>query len=173
MTNALSSISLSHFIFCLYSDFFDYLWKREPLSLMCFFGEREYFPGLRKKPWSPKYSVQVTKKMCDLSFLMLYLSYAQPPLLRTKRNCVWKPKAGLSKKNESESVITTLYIWIDWLHHPANVLCLHWGIYSEQPWKVYDSVHQEKGLRPEKLGKEFPWIWLNLKWSTEVIWQTS
>lgn len=72
-------------------------------------------------------------------------------------------KAGLSMKNESETVITALSIWIDWLHHPANVFCFHWGMYSEQLWKVYNSVHQEKGQRPEKLGKEFLWVWLNLK----------
>lgn len=53
---------------------------------------------------------------------------------------------------------------MDWLYHPANILCFHWRMYSEQPWKLYDSVHQEKGRRPEKLGKGFPWVWLNLKW---------
>lgn len=72
-------------------------------------------------------------------------------------------KAGLSMKNESESIITALYMWTDWLHHPANVFCFHWRRYSEQPWKVYDSVHQGNGLRPEKLGQELPWVWLNLK----------
>lgn len=72
-------------------------------------------------------------------------------------------KAGISMKNESESVFTALYMWIDWLHHPANVFCFHWRMYSEKLWKVYDSVHQEKGLRPEKLGKDFPWVWLNLQ----------
>ena len=37
-------------------------------------------------------------------------------------------KAGLSMKNETERVITALYVWKDWLHHPASVLYFHWGI---------------------------------------------
>ena len=37
-------------------------------------------------------------------------------------------KAGLSLKNETERVITALYVWKDWLRHPASVLYLHWGI---------------------------------------------
>ena len=49
-------------------------------------------------------------------------------------------KAGLSMKNETERVITAFYVWKDWLHHPASVLYLHWGMHSEQPWKGYDSA---------------------------------
>ena len=37
-------------------------------------------------------------------------------------------KAGLSLKNETERVITALYVWKDWLCHPSSVLYLHWGI---------------------------------------------
>lgn len=70
-------------------------------------------------------------------------------------------KAGLSMKNESEAVITALSIWIDWLHHPANVFCFHHVFRAAL--KVCDSVHQEKGQRPEKLGEEFLWVWLTLK----------
>ena len=73
------------------SDCFDYLWRRGLFSLMCFLGEKRYSPGLRQKPWSPKQSVQVTQEMSEWYFLMLDLSYAQPQLQRTKRNCcIWK-----------------------------------------------------------------------------------
>lgn len=105
---------------------------------------------------------------------MPYLSHAQTKLLRTKGSVMSETlKAGLGMKNESGSAMPALHTRRDWLHPPANVLCLHWGMCSEQPWKVHDSVHQEKRPRPEKLGKEFPWVWLNLKWNTQVIWQTS
>lgn len=44
-------------------------------------------------------------------------------------------KAGWSTENERERVITALYVWKDWLRHPDSVVCLRWGMHSEQPWK--------------------------------------
>lgn len=70
-------------------------------------------------------------------------------------------KAGLSTKNETERVITALYVWKDWLCHPAGLVCLHWGMNSEQPRKGYDSVQQNRGWGLKNLTKNFPgfgWI---------------
>ena len=87
----------------------------------------------------------------------------QPQVLRTEGVVTSENlKAGFSRKNE-HYMKNALCARVDCLHQPADVLCLHWGMYSEQPWKEWGSVHQEKGPRPEKLGKEFPWGWLNLK----------
>ena len=142
VTNAFSRISLSHFAFCLCLDFFDYLWRRGLFSLMCFPGGKRYSPGLRQKPWSPKRvcagdTGNVWVIFFNVGSIICTTSTAEN---KEKLLSLKTLKAGLNMKNETERVITAFYVWKDWLHHPASVLYLHWGMHSEQPWKGYDSA---------------------------------
>ena len=64
-------------------------------------------------------------------------------------------KAEFSMKNESGSVITALNTQMDGPQHPASVLCLHWRMCSEQPWKLYDLCTKKKDQGLGNLEKNF------------------